>query len=81
MKIISNMNTLRALERRGYIKLPKECGTVSRGFLGGTHKHSYVNDGPALRRWFEKFKLGKRTFQLRYVDGCFFPFVAEINSK
>ena len=72
MKLVKNMNTLRAMERAGHIKLHEHTGTKKEGLY--YHKKStvhYVDDGK------HTFTYKGKTYHTKYFSGCFCPYVVE----
>jgi hypothetical protein len=76
---VTNRQTLKMIERAGYIIIPPEYGKKGRSAIGPVI-HRYVFEGekaPALI----PFKIGKREFRLTWSDGCFHPFVLEFKTE
>ena len=68
--------TLRAMARAGFIVLGDEFGKQVRHWTGRLVKVWYVEDaGPALEHWWSSFEFKGVRYRLRYVSGCFKPFV------
>lgn len=73
---IKNAKTLRALERAGFIKEPP-MNCRPKGVTWGK-EYSYVESAVVNST---SFTHKKRSFFLKYRDGCFFPFVFEFLSE
>lgn len=67
--IVTNLNTLRAVERAGWIALPR-WGKRDARYVIETDR--LTEDG---HHWSDCFVVGRRTFRITYVDGCFKPFL------
>ena len=71
-KIVRNMNTLKAMEKAGHIKLHNQTGSKITGLYSPTRFTCYyINDG----QWSFMYK-GKK-YQTKYFDGCFCPYVVQ----
>ena len=77
--MVTNRRTLKAMARQGFIKLPKE--TVARHWSGLEVPVCYVEEGPKLAVWYDTFCYRGTFYRLRYVEGCFFPFVFRANEE
>lgn len=75
MKIVKNLNTLKAMQRLGFIKFHHQTGEQITG-LYSSKKFTcyYVDDG----KYFFTYK-GKK-YGTTYISGCFCPYVVELNS-
>lgn len=62
-KIVKNLNTLKAMERKNLIKLHKD---TSKGFY-------YIDDAI---NYFFNYKNNK--YKIKFFDGCFCPFVIQL---
>ena len=74
-KPVTNLHTLRAISRAGYIIVPPEYGQRG-GSAIGMVRHRYVFEGARSERY-AMFTWRKRTFSLQWADGCFYPFLWE----
>jgi hypothetical protein len=75
--IVTDYRTLKAMERRGFIVAKDGHGTH---WSGVTVRNYFVNEGPALHNWFDVFTYNGVDYRLRYVDGCFYPFVHRLDT-
>jgi hypothetical protein len=64
--------TLRAMTRHGWIVW---SDARERHWTGQTIKRRHVQPGPKLEDWYQTFIYRGHAYRLRYVDGCFHPFV------
>ena len=91
MKVITNMNSLKAMQRRGLIKFDRATGEVVRHWTGRPVKACYVSDYgnnaeyPRQRTYVSGagscFEYKGNYYTLKYFDGCFCPFVVMINGN
>jgi hypothetical protein len=70
------MNTLKAMERAGHIKLANQTG-VKVSWYGHTSNAYYI-DGPAEDKP-RHFTYKNNDYEIDYVSGCFYPFVFKVN--
>ena len=76
-RIVTNLHTLRMLQRAGFVRVPPEYGRPGRSAIGRVI-HRYVREGdnaPDYRG--QMFEHKGRSFRLQWSDGCFYPFVYE----
>ena len=72
MKLIKNMNTLKAMQRAGFIKFCDQTGeTIETLYSRKKHICHYVDDGD------REFTYKGKRYGIKYMDGCFYPFVVE----
>jgi len=69
LKQVTDVRTLKAMERAGYIELLPETGTKIRTLYGATIKCTYVSDG------MPSFKYNGEQYRTKYVSGTFYPYV------
>ena len=76
--VVTDYRTLKAMERRGFIvcKDGRE-----RHWSGLTAHNFFVSEGPALKYWFTPFTYKGVDYQLKYIDGCFHPFVHRLDMR
>lgn len=76
--MVTNPRTLRAMARAGWILW--EDGR-ERHWTGLTVKRRHVQPGPKLDDWSQTFCYRGHDYRLRYVDGCFHPFVFRVGAR
>jgi hypothetical protein len=76
--MITNPRTLRAMAKRGWIEW--QDGR-ERHWTGATVKRRHVQPGAKLENWYDTFRYRGREYRLRYVDGCFHPFVFRVDAQ
>ena len=76
--MITNPRTLRAMTRAGWIEW---VDGTERHWTGLYIKRRHVQSGPRLKNWYDTFHYRGREYRLRYVDGCFRPFVFRSDVK
>lgn len=76
--MITDGRTLRAMTKRGLI-VWYPC--LERHWTGLTVKRCHVQPGAKLEDWYQEFEYRGRQYRLRYVDGCFHPFVFEAGAR
>lgn len=77
--MVTDGRTLAGMARQGFIKWSP--GT-DRHWTGQRVKHVCVDEGPNLPEpWNAPWTYRGKQYQLRYVNGCIFPFVFEVGSK
>lgn len=75
MDTVRDVRVLRAMAKAGFIELHAHTGKKV-GSPFGEVKATYVQGhGPELKREFQPFTFKGATYQLRYFDGSFFPYV------
>jgi hypothetical protein len=73
MNIVKNVNTLKAMQKQGVI-LCDQTGTKITGLYSPkTFKCYYVDSAPF------KFEYRGRFYGQKYFDGCFYPYVVELD--
>lgn len=73
-KLVCNMNTLKMLERNGFITLHPHTGYKIRGLYSNKTFTCYYIDEYKSRI----FKFRGKEYTVEYVDGCFYPYVFEL---
>lgn len=75
MKIVKNMNTLKAMRKRGLISFCNDTGKKITG-LYSNNKHTcyYVDDSAS---GFNQFEYNNKQYKLEYLSGCFYPYIIE----
>jgi hypothetical protein len=76
--MVTNPRTLRAMVRAGFIEW--QDGR-ERHWTGQTIKRRHVQPGSKLEHWYSEFTYRGKVYRLRYVDGCFHPFVFEVGAR
>lgn len=76
--MITNTRTLRAMAKRGLIEWAPR---LERHWTGYTVKRLHVQPGPKLQNWYDTFRYRGKEYRLRYVDGCFHPFVFRVDAQ
>ena len=74
LKPVTNMNTLKAMAKAGHIILHPQTGTQVSWYTG-TRKCDYI-DGPGENQP-SYFNYKNKSFIIKYVSGCFYPYVFE----
>jgi len=74
MQTVRNLNTLKAMERAGHIKLHRQTGSKITG-LYRREKFTcyYVDEGSY------SFDYKGKKYGVKYFDGCFCPYVVQQN--
>lgn len=75
MKIVNNLRRLKELEKEGLIKLHPQTGCKVKSLDGQLVTTWYIDDYVKS----SEFVFKGRKYSVKYVDGCFFPFVFETN--
>ena len=77
MEIVRSIATLKAMAKKGLIKLHNQTGTKIKGLYGGkSFTCTYIDDrGEGVPFTFE-FKGAH--YQVKYFDGCFCPYVVQV---
>lgn len=72
MKVVQNMNTLKAMQRAGHIKFHDHTGT-KKEYLNSSKKETmyYVKDGE------HTFTYKGKQYRTEYFSGCFCPYIVE----
>ena len=72
--LVKNLNTLKAMERKGLIKLHPQTGTKITGLYSSKYFTCYyVDEG------ISNFEYKGAKYQTKYFSGCFFPYVVKVN--
>ena len=70
METVRNLNTLKAMQKKGLITFDNSTGDKIQGLYSSkTFTCYYVKDGSAL------FEYKGHKYGVKYFDGCFNPFV------
>lgn len=78
--VVTNMRTLRAMSKAGFIKLSPETGKTVRHWTGQRVNARYVDcGGPKMPRSL-RFEWRGVEYTLKYFDGCFCPFVVRADA-
>jgi hypothetical protein len=77
--VLTSMLVLRAMQKAGHICFAPDTGKKVRHWSGATVTAVYV-DGPPDGKP-NQFEFGGIEWELRYIDGCFYPFVCLAGSK
>lgn len=75
--MVTNPRTLRAIAKQGFISW--QDGR-ERHWTGLTVKRRWVAPGNKLVNWYDTFRYRGHEYRLRYVDGCFHPFVFRLDA-
>lgn len=70
--MVRHYSTLRAMARQGFIEWSPQ---LERHWTGYTVRRYWVRPGAKLNNWYDTFTYRGKDYRLRYVDGCFHPFV------
>ena len=75
MRIVKNLNTLKAMQKLGHIKFCDQTGKIIET-LYSRIKHTcyYVDDGE------REFTYKHKKYGVKYFDGCFMPYVVELET-
>ena len=76
MKPVTDMRTLKGMEKKGLILLHRDTGKEVGGMFGGTHKAKYIDD--IAQGVKQPFEYHKKLYRTKYIDGCFCPYVFEL---
>ncbi len=74
--MVTDGRILRGMARQGFIEWTPG---LERHWTGQTVKRVHVNEGPKLKGM--RFIYRGVDYQLRYVDGCFHPFVFRVDAS
>lgn len=71
-KVVKNLNTLKAMQKRGLVKFCSETGEK----IHGLYDHHlficyYIDEAPI------NFVYNGKNYGQKYFSGCFFPYVVE----
>ncbi len=75
--MVTDGRTLRGMTKAGFIVWVK--GT-DRHWTGMMARRYFVEPGPKLQNWYDVFSYKGTLYRLRYIDGCFKPFVHLVGS-
>ena len=73
MRTVTNMNTLKAMRKRGLVKFCGDTGSKITGLYGGRSFICYYVDGANIN-----FTYKGGVYTQKYFDGCFFPYVVQV---
>ena len=74
-QVVKNMNTLKAMERKGFIKLHNQTGSKITGLYGGrSFTCYYIDEG----RY--SFEYKGRKYGVEFFSGCFCPYVVKYSN-
>jgi len=76
--MVTNPRTLRAMAKQGFIEW--QDGR-ERHWTGLMAKRRWVHAGPKLDAWYQTFTYRGNEYRLRYLDGCFHPFVFKVGAR
>lgn len=76
--MVTNPRTLRAMAKHGFIEWAPR---LERHWTGATVRRLHVQPGPKLADWYSPFVYRGAEYRLRYVDGCFHPFVFKTSDR
>ena len=71
MEQVKNMNTLKAMAKRGFVQLDGDTGSIV-SWYGLCFRTYYVWDGKS------SFEYKGKRYITKYVDGCFKPYVFKL---
>lgn len=77
--IVTDARVLKAMVRRGFIVWNQHA--TDRHWTGATVRRIWVQPGEALENWYDIFAYKGVRYRLRYVDGCFHPFVHRMDRE
>ena len=79
MEILEDIPTLKAMAKKGYIKLHNQTGKKIRGLYSSkTFICTYISGlGEGVS---SPFQFKGVHYQVKYFDGCFCPYVVQIHS-
>jgi hypothetical protein len=75
MKIVKDLRTLKAMERRGLVTLHPDTGKVLRHPMGGKIRCWYVDEAEFI------FEYKGERYMRKFFDGCFFPFIVKLEKE
>lgn len=75
MKVVKNLNTLKAMEKCGYIGLHSDTGTKIQGLYSNKKFTCYYIEDGLL-----DFTYQNKKYITKYVSGCFCPYVFQIEN-
>ena len=74
--IVNNLNTLKAMEKKGFIKFCDQTGEkITTLYSNKTMVCYYIDEGDS------SFTYKGKKYGVKYLDGCFYPFVVELPSN
>ena len=79
--IVTDHRTLRGMETAGFINRNGSPKSRERHWTGASVRVYHVSEGPKLKHWSQVFSYKGKAYQLRYIDGCFHPFVATLDDR
>ena len=73
MKVVKNLNTLKAMAKMGFVEFCDQTGEKIKGLYSSkTFTCYYVDDANM------SFQYKGKTYERKFFDGCFYPYVVEI---
>ncbi len=72
MKTVKNMNTLKAMQKKGVIFCNQTGSKISGLYSNKLFTCYYVDSAPLI------FEYKGNIYGEKYFDGCFYPFVVEL---
>ena len=74
MEIVKNLNTLKAMAKRGLVEFCDQTGFKIRGLYSrDTFTCYYVWEGK------DRFEYKGQSYGIKYFDGCFYPYVVKLD--
>jgi hypothetical protein len=73
MNIVKDMRTLKAMQKRGFVTFCNQTGSKIHGLYSSNMFVCYYVDSAKSH-----FVYNGKTYTEKYFDGCFFPFVVEV---
>ena len=71
-RVVKNMNTLKAFEKRGLVIFCSDTGTKITGLYGGNSFTCYYIDSAC------NFEHKGKKYREKYFSGCFYPYLVEV---
>lgn len=79
-RIVRDFRILKALERRGFVKLNGTPQSRERHWSGLPVRVITVSEGDKLDNWYTPFEYNGHEYRISYFDGCFHPFVVQLDT-
>jgi hypothetical protein len=76
--MVTDYRRLKGMQRQGFITF---VAGRERHWTGWQVKRCHVQPGPKLEHWYDTFVYRGEEYRLRYVDGCFHPFVFALKAQ
>lgn len=73
MNIVNDLRLLKKMEREGLVECHRHTGRMVGALYGGEVRAWYVDEVAPV------FEFGGKTYGRKYFDGCFCPYVVELN--